>query len=334
VDAGAERWHAHPAWGGTAVRHPTEVPADWRQRCRVLVCISTLPWMPVASELMRQGWQRVQPFYDFVDAWPGRHPLNNGWRASLPGPDSSAAQRLRAVLAGWADDRSRAHHLQFLAWRCKRLEWVYGGAPVKPSERFFPPEWVACWRPGERWLDGGAHHGQVLARWLREHPGWLDQAWAVEPDADNHAALGRWHAGLPEQDRQRIGLHRFALGRRDGIRRFVQGQGYGSRVWWQASTTVMVRCLDSLRWTPSIVKLHLEGGEWAALLGAASLLTRSRPVVMATVYHRRDGLWALTDHLMRSLSGYQWLFRLHGWTGTAAVVYGMPEERIRPANSP
>lgn len=324
IDADAVRWRDHPAWRGCRVLAPDDAPPDWRREHRLLVCISTLPQAPLAADLLAQGWAQVQPFYDFVDGWPVRHPLNNGWRSDLPGGGLALA-RLREVLDGWGDAASRAHHLQFLAWRCRRLEWSFPGAPVVPAERYFVPELAACWRPGERILDGGAYHGGMLARWVGERPGWLDRAWAVEPDPGNFAVLEGWHARLPQA--RRIELHRVALGRRAGARRFVAGQGYGSRLWASGSSVVEAVRLDDLPWTPSCVKLHLEGGEWAALCGGASMLAVQRPLLALTVYHRRDGLWAAASHLMRTLPDYRWLFRIHGWVGTAAVIYGLPRER-------
>jgi len=327
VDAAAARWNGHPAWAAHRVLAPQEVPAQWRHEHRLLTCISTLPQVPLSAELRTQGWQEVQPFYDFADDWhTPRHPLNNGWRAPLPAGGPALAQ-LRAVLDGWDDAVSRAHHLQFLAWRCRRQEWSFDEAPVVPDERYFIAELAACWRPGERIVDGGAYHGQMLARWLRERPGWLARAWALEPDPANYGALRRWHAGLPPPLGGRIALHPLALGRRSGRRRFVTGQGYGSRLWPLGDHTVELRPLDAQPWSPTYVKLHLEGGEAAALAGAASTLARSRPLLALTVYHRRDGLWATAAYLMRTLPTYRWLFRLHGWLGTGAVIYGLPHER-------
>jgi FkbM family methyltransferase len=326
VDAGASRWVDHPAWQGVLVLAPQEVPADWRPSHRLLVCISTLAHRPIEQALQAQGWAVVQPFYDFAHAWPEPQPLNNGWHARLP--EGQGLRQLKAVLSGWGDATSRAHHLQFMAWRCKREEWDFEPAPVQPKQRYFIPEFQACWRPQERLLDGGAHHGQVLQRWMQERPGWLAQAWAVEPDPDNRAVLAQWREGLPPEQQARIGVHAMALGRRSGCRPFEPGQGYGSRLWAPGRSQVAVSALDDLGWAPSLVKLHLEGGEWRALQGGLQTLRQHRPLLTLTVYHRRDGLHATAAWLMRSLPDYRWLFRLHGWLGTGAVIYGMPTERL------
>ena len=177
-------------------------------------------------------------------------------------------------------------------------------------------------------LDAGAHHGQVLDRWIKANPGWLEHAWAIEPDPENFSQLSRWRDALDNETQQRVTLHEMVLSRRSGIRQFVTGQGYGSRLWRSGDRRVVTQSLDELGWSPSFIKLHLEGGEWRALQGGLQALHRTRPLLALTVYHRRDGLYATAHWLMAHLPNYRWLFRLHGWLGTAAVIYGMPQERV------
>jgi hypothetical protein len=90
---------------------------------------------------------------------------------------------------------------------------------------------------------------------------------------------------------------------------------------------VAVRPLDALDLSPSFVKLHLEGAELSALKGARGTLLAHRPIVAATVYHNADGIWRTPLWLMETLPDYRFLFRLHSWCGTGAVVYGIPNER-------
>ncbi len=326
VDAGAPRWKEHPAWQGLPLLLPQDVPCEWWTRHRLLVCISTLAYSPLESTLLDQGWHDVQPFYDFAARWPIPHPLNNGWHALLPAPRDDAA--LRGVLDRWDDDVSRAHHLQFLAWRCRRNEWMFDGAPVQTDQRYVIPEWMAGWRDAEQVLDGGAHHGQVLARWWSLRPEGIERAWAVEPDPDNRNELNRWRDSLPPERFQRIEVCADALGRRRGRLSFIDGQGYGSRLWAHGTRSIVVRAIDDLGWRPTVIKLHLEGHELAALRGGARTLAQTRPLLALTVYHHRDGLSATAHWLMHTLPDYRWMFRLHGWQGTAAVVYGVPLERV------
>lgn len=325
VDADAARWRQHAAWHGVAVMNPADVPGAWRERWPLLVCISTLPFAPIERAQRERRWHRVEPFYDFARRWPLPQPMHNGWRAHWPAATGVAA--LHTVLAGWADDGSRAHHLQFLAWRLARQEWTFDAAPVLPQERFATPEFEAALGRAERLLDGGAHRAQLVQRWGAQHPGRLAQAWLFEPDPDHRRALRLAQPALQAHSSARLQVFAQALGRRSGVRGFAGAQGYGCKLWPHGTARVAVTRLDDLDLAPSVVKLHLEGHEWAALQGGQRTLREHRPALALTVYHRRDGLYAIAAWLMRELPAYRWLFRLHGWLGTGAVVYGIPHER-------
>ena len=62
--------------------------------------------------------------------------------------------------------------------------------------------------------------------------------------------------------------------------------------------------------------------------GARQTLIDCRPIVAATVYHNDDGIWRTALWLMETLPRYRFLFRLHSWCGTGAVIYAIPYERI------
>ncbi len=118
----------------------------------------TSPYVAIERSLAARGCVDVVPFYDLAESLRGQHPLSNGWFAE---PLTAADQReIEGVLAGWDDHVSRAHHLQFIAWRRLREEWTFEGAPISP-ERYFIPEVAAGLRDRETLLDGGAHHGAV-----------------------------------------------------------------------------------------------------------------------------------------------------------------------------
>ena len=104
----------------------------------LVVSIATLPFGELADGLRAQGWAEVVPLYDVTEAYRDRYPLGNGWFMATPG----AAQRvaIERVLGGWSDDRSRAAHLQFIAWHRLREDWVFDDAPVGLDDRYFIPQ--------------------------------------------------------------------------------------------------------------------------------------------------------------------------------------------------
>jgi FkbM family methyltransferase len=284
---------------------------------RVAVSVVTSPYVTIEHSLAARGCIDVVPFYDLAEGLRGQHPLSNGWFA---GPLTAADQReIEGVLAGWDDDVSRAHHLQFIAWRRLREEWTFEDAPISTA-RYFIPEVAAGLHDRETFLDGGAHHGAVSLAFAAMTSG--PRIIAVEPDTANRAVLDERLRGLP-----RVAVLDCALAAQDGTAAFSEGYGFASKLSAFGQAQVSARSIDSLDVEPTFIKLHLEGGELDALRGARETLRAQRPIVAATVYHNADGLWRTAGWLMRELDDYRFLFRNHCWCGAGAVVYAIPEER-------
>jgi FkbM family methyltransferase len=326
VDRNADLIKNDPAWKGKPVYRPNHVPEALKSSHQLLVTVATAPQAPLESELAELGFRNIVPFYDFSEKFRHLHPLSNGWLAEpLSVTDKAMAG---AVLAGFADDISRAHHLQFLAWRRLRQEWTFTDAPVTGNDRFFIPELMASLRPGEVFLDAGAHHGSVSLDFDRRRPDWKNIA-AVEPDPYNRAILEpafseRW----PMAEGRRPIVLGHALGAHDEVASFHSGLGYASQLAATGRLKIEVKTIDALEFEPTFIKLHIEGAELDTLKGAWATLRKHRPIVAATVYHNDDGIWKTPLWLMRAVENYSFLFRVHSWCGTGAVLYAIPAERM------
>jgi FkbM family methyltransferase len=320
VDRNARSIADDPAWSGIPVLHPDAVAERDRAELLFAVSVATAPYVPLEHALHEAGFRHVVPFYDWAENFRDRHPLSNGWFAP---PLSDAEQAATAaVLARWDDDVSRAHHLQFLAWRRLREEWTFEPALAPDCARFFIPEVAEALHHSETLLDGGAHHGEVSEAFMARTGCRFERIVAVEPDPASRAVLQARLGGEP-----RIIVMDCVLGERDSNAVFHNGLDYVSQLSPTGTMTLPVRAIDSIGLSPTFVKLHLEGHELPALKGARETLSRCRPIVAATVYHNADGIWKTAAWLMDTLPRCRFLFRTHSWCGTGAVVYAIPSER-------
>lgn len=327
IDRNARQLAQEPCWSGFRLVQPEDVSSRGKGRLRLAVGIVTAPYVPLEQALRQQGFADVVPFYDLAESFRAVHPLSNGWFADPLTPLDQT--KTAEVLARWNDDVSRAHHLQFLAWRRRREEWTFDGAPVSSADRFFTPEVLAALHDQECLLDAGAHHGSVIEAFLTQTNGAFRQIVAVEPDPGHRAVLeGKLHALLPGDPR--VAIYDCAIADRDGDMLFHEGLGYASQLSPTGKLRVNVRRIDALGLAPSFMKLHLEGAEFAALRGARETLIDHRPIVAATVYHNDDGICRSAFWLMETLPAYRFFFRLHSWCGTGAVIYAIPNERNVP----
>lgn len=324
IDRDAAGPRADPFWQSHTVLGLDEVPEAVKASHVLLVTVATAPYAPLEAALRAAGFAHVVPFYDFSEGFRAVHPLSNGWFAS---PFTALDLRMtRRALDGFADDVSRAHHIQFLAWRRLRQEWTFDGAPVTGGDRFFIPEVTGVLRDDEIFLDAGTHYGSVAAAFAERTGGRFERIVAVEPDAANRARLRASLETMMAGDR--IDLHDCALGSVEGEAAFHAGLGYASQISPTGRERVRVARLDDFG-RATFLKLHLEGAELDALKGARDMLRRDRPIVAATVYHNDDGIWRTPLWLMDTLEDYRFLFRLHSWCGTGAVIYAIPGERSR-----
>ena len=319
---------------------------DAPRQARIAVCVVTAPYVPIERALAARGFTDVWPGYDVMDLYVGRgHPLENGWYAPVLTPGDMA--RIAEVMSGWHDEVSRAHYLSFLAWRVLRQEWTFENvsAPVLADQHFIP-EVCAALGPDEVFLDGGACGGVTALKFSDAVDGRFvtngrfSMIHAVEPDPTNQFPyLGH-----------RVRLHRIALSDVNGEAPFYGGFGVASRLARDTLSaqplsaplmrstmsacpgfvdTVPTKRIDDLGVAPTFIKLHLEGGELAALRGATHTLQTRRPIVAANVDHNADGLWLTAAHLMATLDEYRFMFRNHVWCAAGSVLYAIPEERVK-----
>lgn len=309
---------------GIPVIVPEAVPAADRQNLRIGICVVTAPYEPIRTFLNAAGWRNVHPVYDLLQPHAATTLMENGW--FLPKPDSLALSQILNLLDAWHDDRSRAAHLQFLAWRYARQEWMFDGAPVTVDDRYFISEVVAALGDKEYFIDAGAYDGSVTERFLRVMAGREVEATLIEPDPVNRARLARRFSSNSEA--AAIHLLDCVLDEQAGQTRFANNLDLGSRIHPHGIQGTPAQALDDLDLRTSFAKFHLEGHELPALRGSLATLRRERPILAVTVYHNADGAWPTGCFLAENLARYRLIMRLHGWCGTAAVLYAIPEERL------
>ena len=324
IDRDARRLAQEPSWTGERLVHPDEMAEFAKDGLRIAVCVVTAPYVPIERSLQQLGFEDIVPFYDLAESFRGVHPLSNGWFAApLTAFDR---EKTAEVLARWDDDVSRAHHLQFLAWRRLREEWVFDAAPTPDCARFFIPEVARVLNDDEFLLDAGAHDGSVSQAFVRHTKGAFRRIAAIEPDPSNRARLeANLQFWLPADPR--VTVYDCALADDEGEALFHDGLDYASQLSPTGRMRVTTRPLDALDLSPTFVKIHLEGGELTALKGARKILLGIRPIVATTVYHNADGIWKTPHWLMQLLPNYRFFFRAHSWCGTGGVVYAIPKER-------
>lgn len=320
VDKEADQKKYDEFWFEKKILSPSEVSQYDKENATILVCIANYSFSEICNELKLDGWQKIFPLYDFVENFRNRHPLSNGWFAD---PFSSEdIGRIILALENLGDDTSRAHHLQFLAWRCLRDDLIFQKYPIEIHNRFFINQITDALTAEEEFLDLGAHQGKVTKKFLDLVNYQYRRIWAIDGD---QYSFDIFKENL-EKHQNLISLN-IVLAADCKELKFSDSLGYASQVSPLGSSR-FTTTLDQLETSPTFIKMHLEGFELNVLQGGIKTITRFRPMMAITAYHNSDGIFKLINWLIANLENYKIFTRLHSWCGTGYVIYCVPIERL------
>lgn len=321
VDRRPELYVDDPFWKQIVVL-PEDIPDAQKEVSLLVICVATSPLSEIIAPLREQGWTDIVPFYDVTEAYKDSIPVNNGWHI---GHLHLQVKVIKRVLFRWEDDISCAHYLQFIAWHSGREELIFNSAPVVTDNRYFIHEVLGALHDHEVFVDVGAHHGEIIQRFIKEVKNKYDKIYAFEPDGNNFKTL---YNNLKKKIDERMHLSPIALGAVRKNRRFFQGLNYASQISKIGKNAVICWRLDDLPIPATFIKIHVEGWESKVIRGGLEKIKKNRPILVVTSYHNKDGLWRLPAQMMM-LDNYAFYFRLHAWQGQGSVIYAIPKERNR-----
>ncbi len=319
IDIYADKHRVDEFWKDAKITDPSDISKQDKENLLV-VCIVNSPFVPLRDKLTKEGWKNVVHFYDVSQAYNNSHPLNNGW--VLKKPQKEDKTRIEKIFLSLADDLSRAHYLQFLAWRKLRLELHTTDATLNTANRFFIPQVASVLHKHEVFVDCGAYNGAVVIKFLKLVGNKYRQIYAIEPDPKNFDILKKNVTSLPK-----IKTIKAALSKKSSRENFYSGFNLASRLDPAGNSKVKTFTLDKLNIPATYIKMHLEGGELEALMGSEKTIKKFRPILAVTIYHNELGVSKIPWYQMKIAKDYDFYMRLHSWCGTGAVLYAIPKER-------
>lgn len=306
------------------ISSPNQSSIDKFKSIPIFVAIANTPVQPIIDSLKSQRWRHVFPFYALTSTLRAGHPLSNGWL--IQGIDGKEIDDVREICEVWCDDASLEHYESFIDWHLDFTESLPQIEPILPAQRYLidSVRFAIGNRRGQL-VDVGSHLGQMPRRLINAGFDFHEYV-LVEPDTLNRQRLEiEVRDFMPPS--AKVTILADLLASKIASSNFAEGLGYCSQVWSKSELSRITTKLDDLQLNPDLLKIHTEGTEFDILQGGLKTILKSRPVVLFTTYHNRDGLSRSIAGSMRMFPNYSWSFRLHSFQGTGAVVYGFPDER-------
>lgn len=311
---------AEGAIGGLKIERLSELSEETKQNALFLVTICTISYSDIESELQKEGIKHIMPFYTYAymvfPKW-----LSNGW--FLKNISADAEEKILEICGILEHDAFSLHHyMQFCWWKLKGQEVVYEKYPVLSGQKYFSAPCMPTLNQKEFLIDCGCYEGGTIQSFIKKSNACFDKVLAFEPDLKNLSI-----AKECIQD-ERVIFDERAVASKTGQTGFVPELGFASKLAVDGEEKVHTVALDDLGLKPSIIKIHVEGGELNVLRGALHTVRESRPMIMVFADHTEEGLWEIPA-FVRELSEYRLYFYLHDYCGNSAVFYMIPNERTR-----
>lgn len=258
------------------------------------------------------GFTQVRLLQELIDQLPGQAHF---WLAPTAETLNASDDILKAY-AALADDRSRG---LFTALLDQRLNAVTQSLPIPdPGHTYLPPDLAPPTGP-LRFIDCGAYVGDTIENFRRLGHRFEEIA-AFEPDPAHYQKLA--YALNPE----RAFLFPCGVWNCTQQLRFVSSDA-ASHI--ASSGDIMIQAValdDALQgFSPSFIKMDIEGAESQALTGARKMIAAHRPRLAISAYHRPGDLWELLLKVQGWNLDYRFFLRDHSHNGFDTVLYALPE---------
>ncbi len=317
--------------GGLTVLSPQSAAIQYGQSAAFVVTAWNTNHSFVETKTMLQMLGCVKVVSVTTFRW--KHPekfLPFFW-ADLPSKTCEHAKDIQSVFPLWADDFSRREYLAQLQWR------VWGNfdflARPVPQESYFPDDLFAL-LADEKFVDCGAYDGITIQQFLKRQPSFAGRVLGFEPDPANYVKLQTYASNLDPKLGAAIEAFPYAVSSVRGKVRFDATGDMGAAI--SQTGTLEVDCfpLDDLfaqqNFSPTYVKMDIEGSELDALKGAQNTIRSQSPILAICSYHRHDDLWRIPAYIHSLYPDYSLFLRPHEIEGWQLVCYAVPKSRLKP----
>ena len=221
------------------------------------------------------------------------------------------------MLEHLADEASR---MVFMGLKSYRDTGDIGACPKPSLADEYTPNDLPTYPESINLIDCGAYTGVAYRKFAYRYK--IKKYLAFEPDPANYRELC-----AQEFDCDDLTLLPLGVWDKTEQLRFSVGRNMGSTIDGEGESMIQSVAVDDLArfFEPDVVKFDIEGAEWRGLLGMKSIISRRRPSLCISVYHRPEDLVAIPKNLTSWGLRDKLFLRIHEHNGFGTVLYARPE---------
>lgn len=319
-----------------------EIPIEMLQTVQMQpnwpVFVTVLGYPEIESQLRQHGFKDVFAAIDVMAMFPTAvAALNQCGFLWMQSPSSVQYDPIAcpAFLALLSDQTSRDTFNQICNFR--RFPSAKHYPQPECYEMYFPSDLPALYAyPQIRLLDVGAFDGDSLAGFYRRWPDKLESYTGIEISPQNIAAFWQRVDSLGLET-ERVQLIKGAVGVPAGQQLVIEENKSATRIRLllpdeACPTELLVESYDlgviAADMGCNVLKMDIEGADFAALKQALPYIVKSRPTLALSVYHRPEDLWQMALTVEAQCPGqYQWYLRQEGHWGLETICYAVPVDQ-------
>jgi FkbM family methyltransferase len=195
--------------------------------------------------------------------------------------------------------------------------------PVVTEHDLYAPEKLFEFAEDEVYVDGGSYDGDTIRSFIGRVHGRFSDVYAFEPDPVTFEKL---KANF--QDEPRVHPIHAGLYSRSGSLRFRDDASRGAIFAADGEIEMPVTTIDEVLGDKRLtyIKMNIEGAEIDALQGGRKSITKWRPRLALSIYHRADDLWRIPQLVLDLDPDYQLYLRQHDGGIIETVLYALPKK--------
>ncbi|KGK86064.1 FkbM family methyltransferase [Clostridium sp. HMP27] len=214
-------------------------------------------------------------------------------------------KKLNEVYNLLEDEESRYIFTNIINHRISaRIDYV---EEIKNSDMYFDKKIINL-SGNEVFLDVGAYNGDTLLDFINVSKKQYKKIILMEPDKNNHGNIVEL---IKNNGFKNVSLYKLGAYDKDGFLKFSETNTDRSMITNEGSDLIQVTAIDNLKLNEKItfIKMDIEGVEREALIGATDTITKCRPKLAISAYHKKQDLFEIPLLIKKILPEYKIYFR-------------------------